>query len=143
MKVDIKVLDQRAVIPKKASAGAARYDLTCFSPSFNKSTGIITYRTGLAFEVPRGYEIEIVPRSSTFEKHGLMLVNSVGVIDSDYRGEVLVMFYSMNHRITADVEPVRLVQMKVQRVGASCYFNDVEELSETSRGEHGFGSTGL
>lgn len=142
MKVRIKKLSPDAEIPKYAKPGDAGLDLTAVSVE-NGMNGTLIYRTGLAFEIPEGYVGYVFPRSSISFK-GLQMANSVGVIDSGYRGEVTVVFrttapgyfkdtyYRIGDRIA------QLVIMPIPYIT----FEEVQELSETLRGAGGYGSTG-
>ena len=99
-------------------------------------------KTGLHIELPKGYQAQIVPRSGLALKHGISIVNSPGTIDSDYRGEIGIIL--INH----GTEPFnvksgdRIAQMVISKV-EQLEWESVEELSNTERGEGGFGSTGL
>ena len=139
MKVNIKKLNKNAVIPKYESAGAAGMDLTATSKTYDEH-GNVVYGTGLAFEIPEGYVGYIFPRSSNAKKD-LLLSNSVGVIDSDYRGEVIFKFkpidttyerYDIGDRIG------QIIIMPYPKIE----FVEVDELDKTERGNGGFGSTG-
>lgn len=141
MKVLIKKLDPNAVIPKYAKPGDAGLDLTAISISDETSDRVV-YGTGLAIEIPEGYVGLLFPRSSICNKT-IQLSNSVGVLDSGFRGEVKFVF---NHRVHIFAEP----QMyKVgERVGQLLIvpYPQIElvesnELSSTERGVGGFGST--
>jgi dUTP pyrophosphatase len=144
MIVNIKKLVKEAVIPSYAKNGDAGLDLVATSRTINDE-GIITYGTGLVFEIPEGYTGLLYPRSS-LSKTDLILCNHVGVIDSGYRAEVLLKF-----RITSN-DPF-YNENKVYKVGdriaqliivpyPKIEFNEVTELSSTERGTGGFGSTG-
>lgn len=149
MKLKVKKLVPEAIVPDYATAGAACFDLhACMGPiatsyhMANPGTPA-TIKTGLAFEIPEGHVMLIFSRSGHGFKNDIRLANCVGVIDSDYRGEVQVKLTNDNtdgqsltfrhgDRIAqAMVIPVQQVQ-----------FQEVEELSSTERGEGGFGSTG-
>jgi len=101
MKVKIKKLHPDAVIPKYAKEGDAGMDLTAVSReidvNYMDGDNLITYGTGLAFEIPKGYVGLVFPRSSIYKKD-LTLSNSVGVIDSGYRGEVKFKFRNNDYR---------------------------------------------
>jgi dUTP pyrophosphatase len=150
MKVKIKKLHSKAVVPSYAKSGDAGMDLTAVSKSFD-DYGNIVYGTGLAFEIPEGYVGLIFPRSSNSKKD-LLLSNSVGVIDSGYRGEVTFKFKVSNlDYYGADVMYYKGIQdYKVgDRIGQiiilpypKIEFIEVDELSETERGSGGYGSTG-
>lgn len=146
MKVNVKKLDSNAVLPTYAKHGDAGMDLTATSKSYDEH-GNVCYGTSLAFEIPHGYVGLLFPRSSNTKKD-LVLGNSVGVIDSGYRGEVVFKFksqlsltefrkksyhddYEIGDRIG------QIVIMPVPQIE----FNVVDELSTTDRGVGGFGST--
>lgn len=129
----IKKLHPEAVVPAYQSFGAACFDLhaaTMEDP--------LTYGTGLAFEIPEGHVMLVFSRSGHGFKFGSHLANAVGVIDSDYRGEVKVKFNSSNGCYPGD----RIAQAMVLPI-PSVQFIEVEEISDTVRGEGGFGSTGV
>ncbi|MCL4170121.1 UNVERIFIED_CONTAM: hypothetical protein GTU68_061761 [Idotea baltica] len=99
-------------------------------------------KTGLAMELPQGYEAQIRPRSGLAIKNGVTLVNSPGTIDADYRGEIgviLINHSAENFVITPGMRVAQMVIAKYERVS----WNIVEELGESERGEGGFGSTGV
>lgn len=135
MKVNIKKLHPDAVIPKYAKVGDAGMDLTCVS---YEDCGIYNeYKTGLAVEIPEGFVGYVFPRSSV-SKIGSSLCNSVGVVDSGYRGEVSLRFYGGPGHYEPGDRVGQLVIMPVPSVE----FVEVDELSSTDRGTGGFGSTG-
>lgn len=159
MRVKIKKKHPDAVIPKYAKVGDAGLDLTATSMYYDEY-GNICYGTGLAFEIPEGYVGLIFPRSSIC-KEQLLLSNAVGVIDSGYRGEVSFKFkpsMALDNRqcVKADAEKmwsIAVRQNDIYKVGdrigqmiimpyPSVEFEEVEELSETERGEGGYGSSG-
>ena len=146
MKVNIKKLDENAVIPQYAHVGDAGMDV--IATSINMTDDYIEYGTGLAFEIPEGYCMLIFPRSSNSKKD-LLLANSVGVLDSTYRGELKLRFkraFSQNTRYLP-IGKVYDVGNKIGQIMILPYpkieFNEVNELSETDRGDGGFGSTGI
>jgi len=144
MKVKIKKLLTNAVIPKYSKQGDAGLDLVATSKHIDVY-GNISYGTGLAFEIPSGYVGLLFPRSSN-SKTDLLLTNSVGVIDSGYRGEVSMKF-SLSERQNAKnplasyVPGDRIGQLIIMPY-PNIEFEEVEELSETERGSGGYGSTG-
>ena len=138
MKVKIKKLDERATIPSYAKYGDAGMDLHAIR--FQRDAdGNYVYYTGLAFEIPEGYVGLLFPRSS-ISKTSHFLRNSVGVIDSGYRGEIMFKFgYGSNIKTYRVGERVgQLIIMPHPQVE----FEEVDDLSDTERGEDGFGSTG-
>jgi len=98
--------------------------------------------TGLAMEIPQGYEIQVRPRSGLSFKTGLMVVNSPGTIDSDYRGELKVILGNLGQNDEVIKHGDRVAQLLLAPV-IQAKFEVVEELTETKRGAGGFGSTGV
>ena len=97
--------------------------------------------TGLSMEIPEGYVGLIYARSGMACKRGLAPANKVGVIDSDYRGEIMVALYNQSNETKVITSGDRIAQIIIQPV-TQFEFNEVDELSDTTRGEGGFGSTG-
>ena len=145
MKVNVKKLDSNAVLPTYAKHGDAGMDLTATSKSYDEH-GNVVYGTSLAFEIPHGYVGLLFPRSSNTKKD-LILGNSVGVIDSGYRGEVVFKFRELLPS-ERDIEFGAREYEIGDRIGQiiimpypQIEFNLVDELSTTDRGIGGFGST--
>ena len=141
MKIFIKKLSPLAEIPNYQTEEASGFDLHSIEDIILKPNERKLIGTGLAFEIPKGYEIQIRPRSGLAYKHGISVLNSPGTIDSDYRGEIKVLL--INHSDT-DFEikiGERIAQGVIQEV-IQAKFEEVEELNETARGVGGFGSTG-
>lgn len=142
--VKFKKLNDEAVIPSYAKEGDAGLDLTAVSLEYDATLDAYVYHTGLAMEIPKGYVGLVYPRSSN-RKTDAYLTNHVGVIDSGYRGEVLVTFKNRDNSRNAINPPYvsgeRVAQMIVMPYPT---INPVEaeELSETERGTDGHGSTG-
>lgn len=97
--------------------------------------------TGIFIELPEGYEAQIRPRSGLAWKEGITILNSPGTIDADYRGEVKVILVNLSHEMVQINDGDRICQMVVQPVEQAEWIR-VEELTETERGEGGFGHTG-
>lgn len=176
MKVQIKKLVDNAVIPEYSTLGSAGMDLTAVSVEYDDNHNVLTYKTGLSIEIPKGYVGLLFPRSSVY-KLELTLSNSVGIIDSDYRGEIMFKFRinidywtesSKNYEdfqsslnkgefkfyetaenefryweVFADIYKVgdRVGQLIIIPY-PQIEFEEVNELSETERGNGGYGSTG-
>ena len=138
LKIKFKKLNQNAVIPKQGTTGAAGFDLTAVS--IEKNETMLKYDTGIAVEIPPGYVGLVFPRSSVC-KTGLFLANSVGVIDSDYRGSISLVFYKPSVCIVPYLPGDRIGQLVIVPIPA-VEFVEVDELSETERGAGGYGSTG-
>lgn len=98
--------------------------------------------TGLAMEIPAGYEIQVRPRSGLSFKTGLMVLNSPGTIDSDYRGEVKIILGNLGQNDEVIAHGDRVAQLVLAPVVQASYIVSTNDLSETARGAGGFGSTG-
>ena len=136
MKVKVKRLHHDAVIPSYATEGSGAFDITAV-----RKTGNI-YDTGLAFELPKGHALFIYSRSGHAFKDDIRLANCVAVIDSDYRGEVKIKRAS--DAVAAKPMPQtgeRIAQGVILKL-PKIEFEEVEELTNTERGEGGFGSSG-
>ena len=144
--IDLKVLDPRMTeqLPAYATAGAAGLDLrACLdSPLLLEPGQTRLIKTGLAIHIADpGYAAVILPRSGLGHKHGIVLGNLVGLIDSDYQGELMVSCWNRG-QATFTVQPMeRIAQLVVVPV-AQARFRVVEEFGASDRGEGGFGSTG-
>lgn len=167
LKTNIKLIDDRAEIPRRAHDSDTGYDLKMID--IHKITGdTIFFKTGIAIQPPRGYYFEIVPRSS-ISKLPLMLSNSIGVIDEHYTGEVIVPIKLMHSRLGENIgnqtfpagittmfdkkvpslyDAAKLILDKkptlcqlILRKREDTLFNVVDFLDETVRGDGGFGST--
>ena len=143
MNVKIKKLNENAVIPTYGSPYAAGADLyacidtdTVILPGETK-----LIKTGLAIELPIGYAAFIYARSGLASKRGLAPTNKVGVVDCDYRGEIMVALH--NHSLTEQsIAPGERIAQMVIAPYITAEFEEVDTLSDTVRGEGGFGSTG-
>lgn len=141
--IRVKKLDPSAILPTYGSAEAAGADLyACVPETVTVEPGETAWiPTGIALEVPKGCAGLIYARSSLGAKRGLAPANKVGVIDSDYRGEIRVVLFNHSKQ-TQKVEPgERVAQLLITPVYTPAY-EEVEDLSDTHRGEGGFGSTG-
>ena len=141
--VKIKKIDPDAIIPTYGSPYSAGADLyACEKSTVTVSPHeTVLVHTGLAFEIPEGFAGFIHARSGLATKKGLAPANKVGVIDADYRGEVMVSLH--NHTdVPQSVEPFERVAQMVIAPFLKADFVEAEELSDTVRGTGGFGSTG-
>lgn len=141
--IRVKKVSPNAVIPTYGSAEAAGADLyACLEEAVTIGPGQSVFiPTGIALEVPKGYAGLVFARSSMGAKRDLAPANKVGVIDSDYRGEIKVVLHNHGNQIR-QVEPgERIAQFVIVPVLAPA-FEEVEELTDTDRGAGGFGSTG-
>jgi len=140
--IKVKRLHENAEIPRRATINSAGFDLHCIESFSIESGEHISVRTGLAFEIPAGHAMLIYPRSGHAKKHGLTLSNAVGVVDSDYRGEVIVLLHNDGEHSVSFQAGERIAQAIIHKL-PDIELIECEELSETERGEGGFGSTGL
>jgi len=142
--VKIKKLHDDATMPERKSELAAGFDLYAYLP--DGKIGIPPghrkfVNVGFAMELAPGYEAQIRPRSSTAAKKGVTVVNSPGTIDADYRGPVKVCLINLSAE-TFILEPDARIAQMVISVLPRVHVEFVDELSDTERGEGGFGSTG-
>lgn len=144
MKIRVKKLDEKAVVPQRATEGSAGADLfACIDePVLIKPWEIKIIKTGIAIEIPdKNYAAFVYARSGLGIKHGICLANGVGVIDSDYRGEICVGLCNISQK-PYTVEPgERVAQMVIMPVDTAEY-EEVDNINATQRGKGGFGSTG-
>lgn len=138
----LQKLVPHAAVPTYGTPGAACFDLRATEEVSIAPRSAEEIGTGLAFEVPEGHVMLVFSRSGHGFKNGLRLANSVGVIDSDYRGEVKVKLHNDSHNRQRIAQGDRIAQALVLPV-ARVSFDLVEELSETERGANGIGSTGV
>ena len=142
-KVQVKKLNEKAVLPTYGSAYAAGADLyaVCEEDIVIAPNQTVLVHTGLAMEIPEGYAGLIYARSGLASKRGLAPANKVGVVDADYRGEVMVALHNHSDKeqtITCGERIAQLVVAPFLRVD----YAETQTLSDTVRGEGGFGSTG-
>lgn len=143
MKINVKKLKEHARLPFVGSEFAAGADLcACIVETLAIAPGE-TYLvpTGLAMEIPEGYAGLIYARSGLASKKGLAPANKVGVVDADYRGEIMVALHNHSGK-TQTIEPGERVAQLVVTPFLKAEYVETEELSETVRGTKGFGSTG-
>ena len=141
--IRIKKLNEKAIIPTYGSAEAAGADLyACLCESVTINPGeVVWIPTGIALEVPKGCAGLVYARSSLGTKRGLAPANKVGVIDSDYRGEIQVVLLNHGTEPQTIQHGERIAQFLITPVLTPVY-ELVDELTKTDRGEGGFGSTG-
>ncbi|WP_371739665.1 dUTP diphosphatase [Bartonella sp. HY038] len=132
-------------LPAYETAGAAGMDLRAALPKdrqiiLNPGRRILV-PTGLIFEIPLGYEVQIRPRSGLALKHGITCLNTPGTIDSDYRGEIQVLLINLGEEEFRITRAMRIAQAVIAPV-VQLQCEERQEVSQTERGEKGFGSTG-
>ena len=142
--VAFRLLVPEARAPERAHAGDAGYDLRAVDRTELPPGGRAVVRTGVSVAIPDGYAGLVLPRSGLAVRHGISLVNAPGLIDSGYRGEILVPVINHDREQTFAVEPgMRIAQLVLVRA-AGAAFVEVELLEDATdgRGEGGFGSSG-
>jgi len=143
MTIEIKKTNPKATLPVYASTLAAGADLyACTAGEIRILPGeTAMIPTGIAVAIPTGYAGFVFARSGLSVKMGLAPANKVGVIDADYRGEILVSLYNQSGQVRTVNHGDRIAQLVILPVETAA-FREVDELSETTRGAGGFGSTG-
>ncbi|MBP2015033.1 dUTP diphosphatase [Anaerococcus degeneri] len=143
MKENILKIKTEGQIPAYATEYSAGIDLYCKSDEdiIIKAKETVKIHTGVYVEIPEGYFGAVYPRSSTGVKKHLMLANTVGIIDSDYRGELMIFFYNYGEEEQIIENGDRLAQLVIQPY-MQCEIQKVDDLADSERGEGGFGSTG-
>ncbi len=147
MKIEITKLTESATIPTQGSVDAAGYDLYADIVDESDSVEILpnetkVVHTGIAMAIPQGYFGGVYARSGLSIKNGLRPANCTGVIDSDYRGELLVALHNDSDTVYSVTQALRIAQLIIQKF-ESVDFVEVPILDTTDRGEGGLGSTGL
>ena len=164
LEVKIQKLDPNAIIPTRGSSSAAGYDLYALNSETIEGGETKLIHTGIAVEIPEGYFGAIYARSGLATKRGLAPANCVGVVDSDYRGEIMVALHNSNQAVIVYKSPLdsdtvyfqpgannfatssiekgeRVAQLVIQKY-EEINFVECEGLEETARGKGGFGSSG-
>ena len=141
MQIKFKKIHPDAETPKQGTTGAAGFDLKAVSMNFDAQFSVWEYGTGIAVEIPKGHVGMVFPRSSVY-RTGDFLSNGVGVIDSDYRGEIKAKFYS-NKQLFDNPYNIgdRICQLVIVPIPEVEYV-ETDDLSVTGRGAGGYGSTG-
>jgi dUTP pyrophosphatase len=143
MNIKIKQLSASAVMPVYATAGAACFDIATVDDNVDIRPGAwAVLGTDLAFEIPPGHVMMVYSRSGHGFKNGVRLANSVGVIDSDYRGELKIKLHNDSSRVFSVNRGDRIAQAMIVPV-SQVTFETADELGATDRGAGGFGSTGV
>lgn len=142
MKIQIKKLHQDAYIPKYQTSGAAGFDIHSIENITITSGESKLIKTGLGMAIEDGYELQIRPRSGLALKNGITVLNTPGTIDSDYRGEIMVLLINHSKQDFVIAKGDRIAQGVISKV-YQADFIEVSELDDTQRGSGGFGSSGI
>ena len=142
-KILIKRLSKEVALPKYETSGSSGMDLSAnIDSSVNIDPGkTAIIPTGLSLSIPKGFEVQIRPRSGLAAKQGISVLNTPGTIDADYRGEIKVILINLGRDSFKVGKGLRIAQMVVCPV-MQAQLKEVEDLNETERGKGGFGSTG-
>lgn len=141
LNIQITKCKENAVIPKYAKSGDAGVDLTSTEEYLLKPGNRVLVSTGLKIALPDGYEAQIRPRSGLALKNGISIVNTPGTIDAGYRGEIGVIVINHGSEDFLIEKGMRICQMVINKF-EQAIFEEVDELTETERGDGGFGHSG-
>ena len=143
IKILIKRLSKEASLPKYETSGSSGMDLAAnIETDVNINPGkTAIIPTGLALSIPKGFEVQIRPRSGLAAKQKVTVLNTPGTIDADYRGEIKIILINLGQETFKVEKGLRIAQMVVCPV-VQAQLEEVDDLNETERGEGGFGSTG-
>ncbi len=143
IKILIKRLSKEVSLPKYETSGSSGMDLSAnIDDNINIEPGeTAIIPTGLALSIPKGFEVQIRPRSGLAAKQNISVLNTPGTIDSDYRGEIKVILINLGQESFKVEKGLRIAQMVVCPV-VQAQLKEVNDLSDTVRGKGGFGSTG-
>ena len=144
IKILIKRLSKEVSLPKYETSGSSGMDLSAnIDDNINIEPGeTAIIPTGLALSIPKGFEVQIRPRSGLAAKQNISVLNTPGTIDSDYRGEIKVILINLGQESFKVEKGLRIAQMVVCPV-VKAKLKEVESLENTKRGSGGFGSTGV
>lgn len=141
MTLFVKKLDARAILPTRGSEKAAGYDLYALDESYINPGDVTKVRTGIAIAIPPGHYARVAPRSGLAANWGVDVL--AGVIDEDYRGEVVVLLTRHAGRYSHTIQAGdRIAQIVLEKISTP-EIKEVETLPDTARGAAGFGSSGL
>lgn len=142
--LSFKKLNDKATLPQYQTEGSACFDLhTCIEePMTIKPNEVALIPTGLSSEFTNQYELQIRSRSGLAFKNQIVVLNSPGTIDSDYRGEIKIILYNLGKKDYI-VEPNARIAQVIFSPVVKAHIKEVKDLEETARGEGGFGSTGV
>lgn len=141
LRIPLKRLDPDLPMPRHAHRGDAGVDLYAREPATLRPEAFLAVPTGIAVAVPDGYVGLISPRSGLAARFGISLVNTPGILDSGYRGEIMVLLVNHGREEVTIARGDRIAQLVVVPVVEQAFF-EVDELPDSSRGAGGFGSTG-
>ncbi|PDW38641.1 dUTP diphosphatase [Helicobacter pylori] len=142
MKIKIRKIHPNALIPKYQTEGSSGFDLHAVEEVMIKPHGVGLVKIGICLSLEAGYELQVRTRSGLALNHQVMVLNSPGTVDNDYRGEIKVILANLSDKDFKVQVGDRIAQGVVQKT-YKAEFIECERLDETSRGSGGFGSTGV
>ena len=142
MKLKIKKVDGNAVVPRYAHEGDAGLDLFSIEEKLIEPGNTALVKTGISIQLPKNTEAQIRPRSGLALKNGITVLNTPGTIDEGYRGEICIILINHSSKTFVVEKGMKIAQMVIKPV-LNVEVEEVEELSASSRGANGFGSTGM
>ena len=140
--IKVKKLSEKAILPSIAHPGDAGMDLFSIENKILESGRSYLVKTGISIQLPKNTEAQIRPRSGLALKHTIALTNTPGTIDEGYRGEIGVIMINHGRENFEITEGMKIAQMVIKPI-YEVKITEVNDLSDTSRGEGGFGSTGI
>ena len=143
MKIKIKKLHEDAKLPTYAHDTDAGFDFYTLEDITIENLSTFLIRTGIAMEIPEGYSLEIYPRSGLSYKFHNYIANNVGLVDSGYRNEVVILFRNSSFNQRIQIPKHTKIAQGVIRKFEHVDFKEVDELSDSDRGQNGLGSTGM
>jgi dUTP pyrophosphatase len=141
MLVNIKLMDETVLLPQKAHEHDACWDIRSYEDIILKPFEPVKIETGLAFEIPNDYFLRIFSRSG-LSSQGIILLNSVGIIDPNYRGYIKIPLMNLTNSELTIHKNDRIAQIGFEKI-IHATWNIVDDLSETERGANGFNSSGV
>jgi dUTP pyrophosphatase len=138
--IKCKKLHDDVKLPKYATIGSSGSDIRSYETTTLEPNERKLISTGLCFEIPKGYEMQVRPRSGLAIKQGITILNTPGTIDSDYRGEIKIIMINHSNETKEIMKGDRIAQLIVQKVERAIFVED--DFTETERGEGAFGHTG-
>ncbi|UOR75827.1 dUTP diphosphatase [Helicobacter pylori] len=142
MKIKIQKIHPNALIPKYQTEGSSGFDLHAVEEVMIKSHSVGLVKIGICLSLEVGYELQVRTRSGLALNHQVVVLNSPGTVDNDYRGEIKVILANLSDKDFKVQVGDRIAQGVVQKT-YKAEFIECERLDETSRGSGGFGSTGV
>ncbi|MDC3413928.1 dUTP diphosphatase [Terrihalobacillus insolitus] len=143
MIVKVKKLNSNAILPKQQNVGDVGLDLHTIDEGVLQPNERKLFKTGLAMQPPKGYELQIRPRSGLAFKHGITVLNSPATIEPTYRGDVGIILYNSGNEPFTVNKGDRIAQAVFKKYEEHVILEEVNELDESERGSNGFGSTGV